>query len=303
MKKTSLASQLCKKWQLVLLVLPTVIYFIIFHYAPMYGVQIAFKNFRAVDGIWGSPWVGLANFRMFFRSPSAWNIIANTLLLSGYQCIVNFFLPVMLALMLNMMTNQKMKRVVQTVTYAPHFLSTVVIVGMILIFFSPNGGLINEIVMLFGGERIAFMNEPAYFRHIFVWTGAWQNTGWGAIIYMSALAGIDPSLHEAAVVDGANRLQRVRHIDIPGILPTATLLLILSVGKIMGLGYEKAYLMQNSLNSGVSEIISTYVYKRGLLNVQYGFSTAVGLFNSVCNIILLLTVNTAAKKMSGNSMF
>ncbi|MBR6332536.1 MAG: sugar ABC transporter permease [Dehalococcoidales bacterium] len=256
-----------------------------------------------MDGIWGSKWVGLKNFRMFFNSANAWTIISNTLLLSSYQCIVNFILPISLALSLNLIENQKIKRILQTVTYAPHFLSTVVVVGMILIFLSPNNGLIHNIQKVFTHQTIVFMNEPLYFRHIYVWTGAWQNTGWGAIIYLSALAGIDPSLHEASMVDGANRLQRIWHIDLPGILPTATIMLILSVGNIMALGYEKVYLMQNSLNISVSEIISTYVYKRGLLNVQYGFSTAVGLFNSVCNVILLVTVNYAAGKISGNSMF
>ena len=302
-KKQSILRQFQLHWQLLVLVLPTLIYFIIFHYIPMYGVQIAFKNYSAAKGIWASPFVGLFNFKMFFRSPNAMDIIFNTIILSGYQCIVNFILPIILALMLNMLKNERMKKCIQTLTYAPHFLSTVVIVGMILIMFSPYNGLINEFVKLFGGESIAFMNEEKYFRHIFVWTGAWQSTGWGAIIYLSALAGIDPSLHEAGVVDGANRLQRMWHIDIPGILPTATLLLILGVGNIMSLGFEKAYLMQNAMNNNVSEIISTYVYKRGLLNSQYGFSTAVGLFNSLCNVVLLVSANFLGKKMSGVGLF
>ncbi len=303
MHKKAVLEQIRGRWQLLVLVLPTVAYFVLFHYVPMYGVQLAFKNFISVKGIWGSPWIGLTNFTRFFASPTSWNIIANTIILSAYQTVVNFFLPILLALMLNMMTHQRVKRVIQTVTYAPHFLSVVVVVGMILIFFSPYNGLINGVIGLFGHKSVAFMNEAKYFRHIYVWTGAWQSTGWGAIIYLSALSGIDPALHEAAVVDGASRLKRVWHIDIPGILPTAMLLLILSVGNIMTLGFEKVYLMQNSLNISVSEVISTYVYKRGLLNVQYGFSTAVGLFNSVVNMVLLFSVNAIVGRVSGNSMF
>lgn len=290
-------NKIMKNWQLYILILPALIYFIIFCYGPMYGVQIAFKDFIANKGIWGSPWVGLKHFKNFFQTYSSRRVIWNTLSLSVYSLIAGFPMPIILALMLNEVKNQRFKKIVQNVTYAPHFISTVVMVGIILIFFSPTG-IINQLGSLLGIEPKIFLGKDYLFRHIYVWTGVWQGMGWGSIIYLAALSGIDPQLHEAATVDGASRLQRVIHINIPGILPTIIIMLILNVGGIMSVGFEKAFLMQNSLNLKYSEIISTYVYKTGLINANYSFSAAVNLFNTVINLLLLISVNKISKTVS-----
>ncbi len=292
-----------KNYELYLFLLPTLLYFIIFHYVPMYGVQIAFKNFIAIEGIWGSPWVGFEHFRRFFSSYQFWLLIRNTFGLSVYALVAGFPAPIILALLLNQLRNEKYKKVVQTVTYAPHFISTVVMVGMLLVFLSPRSGFINHIIQLFGGEPVHFMARPEWFRTLYVGSGIWQSTGWGSVIYLAALSGINPQQHEAAIVDGATKLQRIRHIDIPGIIPTAVILLILNMGQIMSVGFEKAFLMQTYLNLETSEIIATYVYKVGLLNAQFSFSAAVGLFNSVINLILILTVNKIAKSIGETSLW
>jgi putative aldouronate transport system permease protein len=292
-----------KSWELYLLLLPGLIYFILFCYIPMYGVQLAFKDYIATKGITGSPWVGFTNFNRFFNSYQFKQLLKNTLGLSLYQLAAGFPLPIVLALLLNQVRSSKFKKLVQTVTYAPHFISIVVLVSLVNIFSSVNGGLFNGIVKLFGHEPILFTGTEAYFNDIYVWSGVWQNAGWNAIIYLAALSSVSPDLHEAAIVDGANKLKRIWHIDIPSILPTAIILLILNFGQIMSLGFEKAYLMQNSLNIGSSEIISTYVYKIGILNAQYGFATAVGLFNSLINFTLLLTVNKITNKLGHSGLW
>lgn len=224
------------------------IYFIVFHYLPMYGVQIAFKDFYASKGIWGSDWVGFKYFRRFFHSYQFWPLIKNTLALSFLQILVGFPIPILLAILLNQMKNQKFKSFVQTVTYCPHFISIVVLTGMLYIFLSPRTGLINNIIAFFGGEKKFFLGEPGWFRPIFVLSGVWQNAGWNAIIYIAALAGISADLYEAARIDGASKWQIIRHIDLPGIMPTVTMMLIMEMGKIMNIGFQKAYLMQNGLN-------------------------------------------------------
>ncbi|MFD0868084.1 sn-glycerol-3-phosphate transport system permease protein ugpA [Chlamydia abortus] len=290
-------------WDLYLLITPVLIYFIIFHYLPIYGVQIAFKDFIATKGIWGSPWVGFKHFERFFDSYFFWRLIKNTLGISLYELLVGFPVPILLALMINEVRFKFYKRFVQTVTYAPHFLSTVVLVGIVVMFLSPQNGVINQIIKLFGGEPIAFMTDPAWFKTVYVLSGVWQQMGWSSIIYLSALAGIDPQLHEAARVDGASRLRRIWHINLPGIMPTIVILLILNVGSIMGVGFEKVFLMQNSLNNESSDVISTYVYRSGILGSQYSFSAAVGLFNSIVNFILLVLVNRAAKMMKQTSLW
>jgi putative aldouronate transport system permease protein len=296
-------SKLTKNYQLYLLVIPTVIYYIIFHYIPMAGVQIAFKDYMFIHGIWGSPWVGLEHFERFFNSFEFVKIIVNTIKLSVYQLVFGFPTPIILALLLNQLISKKFKKFAQTVIYAPHFISTVVMVGMLFIFLSPRSGVINHIITFFGGEAQFFLGSPDWFRAVYVLSDIWQNTGWGTIIYLAALSTISPELHESAVVDGANKLQRMWHIDIPGILPTAVILLILSMGHIMSLGFEKVYLMQTSLNLTTSETIPTYVYKTGLLGAQYSFSTAVGLFNSIINFIVLISVNQIAKKVTNTSLW
>lgn len=292
-----------KCWQLYVLMAPALIGLILFSYIPMYGIQLAFRDYNPIMGIMGSPWVGLLNFRRFFNSPQFESLLVNTLAISFYSLIVGFPIPIILALGLNHVKNMKFKKSVQTITYAPYFISTVVLVGILNIFLSTDGGLINQLVKLLGHDPVLFMGQSKFWRHIYVWSGVWQSMGWNAVIYIAALAGVSPEMHEAAIIDGATKLQRVSYIDLPTILPTIVITLILSCGSIMGVGFEKAYLMQNPLNLGVSEIISTYIYKVGLVNAEYGFSTAVGLFNSFVNCLVLLVVNQAAKRLSKTSLW
>ena len=290
-----------RNWVLYLFILPTFIYLVIFHYWPLYGVQIAFRNFKPAKGIWGSDWVGLKHFRKFLGSYYVKDLFRNTILLSVYQLLASFPFPIFLAILLNYCVSAKLRKVTQMVTYAPYFISTVVLVGMLMVFLA-NDGIFNQILGKLGIAPIAFLSDAGKFRHIYVWSHIWQRTGYNAVIYIAALAGVDPSLHEAAIVDGANKAQRAWHIDIPSILPTAIILLIMSTGNILSVGFEKVYLMQNDLNQNVSEIISTYVYKVGLLNAQYSLSTAIGLFNNIINVAILLTVNKIADKISGTSL-
>ncbi|TMV50999.1 sugar ABC transporter permease [Paenibacillus mesophilus] len=292
-----------RHWQLYVLIAPVMLYFIVFHYMPMYGVQIAFKDFIATKGIGGSPWVGFKHFERFFDSYFFWRLLKNTLGISLYELAVGFPIPILLALMINEVRHKGYKKFVQTVTYAPHFLSTVVLVGLVIMFLSPTSGIVNTIIKAFGGEPVFFMTKPEWFKTIYVLSGVWQQMGWSSIIYLAALAGIDPGLHEAAKVDGATRLQRIWHINLPGIMPTIVILLILNIGTLMGVGFEKVFLMQNSLNNESSDVISTYVYRSGLLGAQYSFASAVGLFNSVVNFILLLTVNRIAKAVNQASLW
>lgn len=297
------AESILKCWQLYAFLLPALVILILFSYVPMYGVQLAFRDYNPIMGITGSPWVGFEHFARFFNSYQFKQLISNTLILSLYSLIVGFPIPIILALALNQVKNSKFKKLVQTVTYAPHFISVVVLVGMLGIFFSVNGGLVNEVIKLFGGEPKLFMGEVKYFRHMYVWSGIWQSMGWSAVIYLAALSGVSPELHEAATVDGATKLQRIWNIDLPTILPTIVTLLILNCGSVMSMGFEKAFLMQNPLNMENSEIIATYVYKMGLINAEYGFSTAVGLFNSIINCILLVTVNQVSKKIGQDGLW
>nr|WP_235549438.1 MULTISPECIES: ABC transporter permease subunit [unclassified Paenibacillus] len=292
-----------KHWQFYLLILPAVLYFIIFKYIPMLNAVIAFKDYSVVKGIWASPWAGFKHFHLFFNNPQFWVLMKNTLFLSLYQIVIGFPLPILLALALNEIRNGIFKRAVQLVTYAPYFISTVVMVSMIMLLLSPRLGVINIILQSFGLETINFLGIPNMFRSVYVWSDVWQGAGYSAVIYLAALAGVDQSLYEAAKVDGASRFQKIIHIDIPGIMPTAVIILILSVGNIMSVGFEKIYLLQNPLNLETSEIIATYVYKIGLLNANFSFATAVGLFNSVVNLILLLLVNSLAKRISSSSLW
>ncbi len=292
-----------RDWQLLVLCALPVLYFIIFHYIPMYGVQIAFKDFKATDGIWGSAWVGFKHFRRFFASSQFVSLIKNTLGLSLLQILLGFPVPIILAIMLNQVKNQRFRKFAQSILYCPHFISIVVLAGMLYIFLSPRNGIVNTIIKMLGGEAIFFLGEAKYFKLTFVISGIWQNAGWSAIIYIAALAGISPDLYEAAQVDGANKWQRIRHIDLPGIMPTIVMMLIMEIGKVMSLGFQKAYLLQNAQNLAASEIISTYIYKVGMLDAQYSYSAAVNLFNNVINIILLVTFNKLAKKLTDNSLW
>nr|WP_246120535.1 ABC transporter permease subunit [Cohnella terricola] len=290
-------------WQLYLLILPPLLFFLIFKYYPMANAVLAFKDFNVIKGIWGSPWVGLKHFELFFENPIFWTLLKNTLLLSFYLLLAGFPIPILLALMLNEIRSGRFRRVVQLVTFAPYFISTVVMVSILMLFLAPRLGFANVALQHFGLEPINFLGEPGMFRSIYVWSEIWQTAGYSAVIYLAALAGIDPTLYEAAKVDGASRLQKIIHVDLPGILPTVTIILILNVGNVMTIGFEKIYLLQNSLNLPASEVIATYVYGMGLLNANYSFATAVGLFNSVINLILLVTVNTLAKRLSNTSIW
>ena len=292
-----------RNWVLYLLLLPALIYIATFSYAPMYGIQIAFRNFNFADGITGSPWAGWKWFKFFFNSAKCWPLIRNTLIISFYSVLAGFPVPIILALMLHNIPSQKFKRTAQTITYLPHFISLVVVVGMISCFTSINSGWINTLIEALGGERVYLMGKPEYYRHLYVWSGVWQGAGWGSIIYMAALTGVAPELHEAATIDGASKLQRIRHIDIPAILPTITIMLIMRCGSIMSVGFDKSYLMQNDLNMEVSEVIATYTYEMGLLSGKYSYSTAISLFNNVINFVFLTAVNKFAKFVSGNSLW
>lgn len=286
-------------WELYVIIALPVIWLLIFSYYPMYGVQIAFRKFIASKGIMGSPWVGLAYFEKFIKSYNFSRVIRNTLSISLYDLVLGFPFPIILALLLNNCLRPRYKKFVQIVTYMPYFISTVVMVGIIIQFLSPKVGVVNYAIIALGGKEIDFMGKPDYFKHIYVWSSIWQGTGWNAIIYLSALAAIDPGQHEAALVDGANRFRRMWHIDLPGLLPAISIMLTLRVGSIMSVGFEKAFLMQNNLNLSTSEIISTYVYKTGLASAapDYSYSAAIGLFNSVINLMLITVVNKINAKI------
>lgn len=269
----------------------------------MYGIIIAFQNFKLTKGILGSSWVGFKYFEAFFNSRSCASIISNTLIISLEGILIGFPFPILLALMLNEIGCARYKKALQMITYAPYFISTVVIVSMIQQLFAMQTGLVNMLISALGMEQINFMGTESYFRPLYIGSGIWQSTGFNAVLYIAALSAVDVSLYEAAKIDGANRLQRMWYIDLPSILPTATILLILSFGQIMNVGYEKIYLMQNNTNLDVSEILSTYVYKLGLINLNFSQSTAIGLFNSVVNLVMLVICNTLAGKLSETSLW
>ena len=292
-----------RSWQLYLFVSLAFLYFLIFSYLPMYGVSIAFKDYIPSQGIWGSPWVGFKHFQRFFSSYYFWDLIKNTLGINIYSLIVGFPLPIILALALNEVKNEKFKKFTQTVTYAPNLISVVVMCGMIIAFLSPTTGIINHFVEALGFERIPFMTDPKWFKTVYVLSGVWQGTGWASVIYLAALSGVDPTLHEAARIDGATRLQRIWNIDLPAILPTIMIVLIMNMGSLMGMGYEKILLLQNPLNLESSNVIATFVYKQGLLDAQYSFAAAVGLFNATINSILLIIVNKISSKLSEVSLW
>ncbi|MFS0726426.1 ABC transporter permease [Paenibacillus sp. 1P07SE] len=306
MRTSNAMRDIFSRWQLYLFLLPATIYIILFAYVPMAGVQIAFKAYDFTLGIWGSPWIGLENFERFFHSYQFNTIIWNTISLSFYSLLIGFPLPILFALLLNSFPGLRFKKWVQSVSYMPHFISTVVIVGMLIQLFNPRTGAFGAIFMFLTDRLLpdAFANPDA-FQHLYVWSGIWQGIGWSSIIYIAALSSVDEHLHEAAQIDGASRLQRVRHIDFPSILPTATIMLILAVGNLMEVGFEKVFLMQNDLNISQSEVISTYVYKVGLTigTGDFSFATAIGLFNAIINFTLLVAVNFAARRLSNTSLW
>lgn len=294
-------------WQLYLLLIPVVLNFVIFHYVPMGGIQIAFKDFSLKEGIWGGEWIGFEHFERFFKANNFWTILGNTLTLSLLSLAFSFPLSVALALLLNEIRHKKLNSLLQTVFIAPHFVSTVVVVGMMQAFLSPETGIVNILLQKLGliEEGIYFTRLEEWFRPMYIISGLWQNLGWSAVIYLSALTAIDPGLYEAAAIDGASRWQQLWRITLPSIMPTIMIQLILKCGHIMSVGYEKVLLMQKSTNLSVSEIISTFVYAKGIgaENPRYDYATAIGLFNSVVNLIVLLVVNRISKKRSEVSLF
>lgn len=293
-RRKTLSRRIMDNWQLYLLLAVPVILTLVYKYLPMYGIQIAFRDFKASMGYTGSEWVGLYWFRRFFGSPTCFRMIKNTVLISLYSLLWSFPIPIILSLIINQLRHARFKRVVQTVLYAPHFISTMVICGMLRIFLSPSGGLLNLIL----GTSVDFLTESSAFRTIYIASGIWQDAGWGCIIYLATLANVDPGLYEAAKMDGASVFQRIKNIDIPALMPMAILTLIMAAGGLMNVGFEKVWLLQTDLNKATSDVIAVYVYQQGIESAKYSYSTAVGLFNTVVNVTLLLIVNKIASKAS-----
>ncbi|TVY08839.1 ABC transporter permease [Paenibacillus cremeus] len=291
-----------RNYDLYLMLVPVLAYYVIFQLQPIYGLQIAFKDFSASLGIWGSPWVGFAHFERFFSSYYFGRLLTNTIEISLYALAVGFPMPIILALLLNEIHLLKLKKFIQNITYFPHFVSVIVVAGMINAFTSPDG-FINTIVSWFGGEKASFLTNPAYFKTIYVISNVWQHTGWSAIIYIAALASINPELYEAATIDGASRWKKILYVSIPGIFSTIVVLFILQIGSLLDVGFQKILLLQNPLNLEASDVISTYVYRTGILQGNYSLSTAVGLFNTLINVTLLVTSNAVIKRLTNHSLW
>ncbi|MCR5754081.1 MAG: ABC transporter permease subunit [Acetatifactor sp.] len=294
--KKSFRKTVISKWQLLVMFLVPLIWYIVFCYVPMYGIQLAFRNYNPRLGYLDSPWVGLRYFQQFFSSYYNRDIIWNTVSISLYSILFGFPMPILLAIILNELPGIHFKKILQNLTYVPHFISTVVLCGMLYLFLSPQYGVLNTFLNFLGVESVGFLESNKYFKAVYVLSDIWQESGWNSVIYIAALAGIDPELYEAAKIDGAGRLKRIIHVSLPGITPTIVTLLILRIGQVMTIGFEKAYLLQNDLNIRSSEIISTLVYKQGILQGNYGYATAVGLFNSVINLTLIILTNKICKK-------
>ena len=299
MKRKAFWKSLRRDRQLVFMLIPVVIFFAVFSYYPLYGILIAFKDYSISRGILGSPWAGLRYFRQFFSSPYFGRLLRNTVLISVYSLLWGFPAPILFALLLNEFKDGKFKRLIQTVSYLPHFISLVVICGILIDIFSPQGGVVNSLLYSLTGKRINFFGEPEWFRTMYVGSGVWQEFGWNSIIYLAAITGINPDLYEAARIDGAGRLRQIWHVTLPGIKPTILTLLILNLGNIMSVGYEKIILLYSPTTYETADVISTYVYRTGLLSQQYSYAGAVGLFNSAINIAILVLCNFAGKKLFG----
>jgi len=304
-KRTGFFDKRKRSWQLYLMILLPFIHLLIFRYQPMYGLQMAFRNFNPLQGFWDSPWVGLDHFRRFFDSHMFERVIRNTLGISIYGLLAGFPMPIILALSLNYITNRRYAKTIQTTTFMPHLISTVVMVGIIVQFLQTRNGVLNNALYFLFGTRVNFLGRADLFHHMFVWTGIWQGMGNAAIIYIAALAGVDPSLHEAALIDGATKLQRIRHIDLPSIMPTVTILFILSMGSIISVGFERIFLLQNPLNLSASEVIATYVFRVSLAAPipQWSFAAAIGFFESIVGFVMLVIVNHIAKKLNGSGLW
>lgn len=288
---------------LLLLVLPAVVYYILFKYVPMWGILIAFKRYSPFKGFWGSNWVGLQHFKMFFSGPFWWRCVRNTLLLSLYSTLWSFPAPIIFALILNDVQNMKFKKLVQTVSYMPHFLSTVVIIGLLYMFLSPNTGPVQKIMVALGYQKMDIFAQAKYFRTLYIASGIWQSLGWSAIIYLAALTNIDPALYESATIDGANKFQQLIYITLPSIAPTIIIMLLLRLSHILGVGFEKAYLLQNDANHETSDVLETYVYRIGISGANYSYGTAVGLLTSVINLFFLFIFNGISRRVSETSLW
>jgi putative aldouronate transport system permease protein len=290
------------RYLLLMMAFPFV-YLILFDYIPMYGAQIAFREFNPFRGIWGSEWVGFLHFKNFFQSVFFWRLFRNTLVISLTQLVFTFPLPIIVALMLNEVRNRYVKQGIQTVIYLPHFISVVVVVGLIFAVLSPHSGIVNRLIQWTGRSPVYFFNEPVYFPFILAFADVWQGTGWGTIVYLAAISAIDPTQYEAAVIDGANRFKQVIHITIPAIMPTIITLLILRIGGLFSVGFQRILLLYNPTIYETADIIQTFVYRRGILGQEYSYTTAVGLFNSVLNLVMLITFNKFMRKVSDTSLW
>jgi putative aldouronate transport system permease protein len=288
---------------LLLLLLPCVAYYFLFRYLPIWGILISFKDYKPFIGFSGSAWVGLKHYRNFFSVPEAWPLIRNTFLLGLYSILWSFPTPILFALVLNEVRNMQFKKAVQTITYMPHFLSMVIVTGMVISFLSPVRGPLNGLLKSLGRPEINFFADPKYFRTIYIASGVWQDTGWGAIIYLAALSGINPELYESAVIDGANKLRQIVSITLPMMVPTITMLLLLRVGNVLDVGFEKAYLLQNPVIYETADVLSTYVYRQGIRGAQYSFASAIGTFNSVVSLAILLLANFASRRLGETSLW
>ncbi|MFD0696319.1 ABC transporter permease [Paenibacillus sp. GCM10027628] len=303
LRRSSLLKSIGSRYDLYLMLLVPIVWYLVFNYGPMYGLQIAFKNFSPAKGILGSKWVGLEHFERFVGSYYFWRLLWNTISINLFSLLFAFPVPVFLALLVNEIRNKAFSKLVQNITYIPHFISVVVMVGMLMLFLSPRGGPVNTIIEAFGGAPVRFLDSAAWFKTIFIGSNIWQNMGWQSIIYIAALSGVNPQLYEAAKMDGASRLRRIWHVSVPGILPVIVILLILDIGHFMNIGFEKILLMQNDLNSESSDVISTFVYSTGILKGEYSYTAAIGLFNSIVNLALLVLVNRFARKKAETSLW
>ena len=301
--KQRLTNTLKKDWQLWVLLLPAIAFFIVFCYFPMYGIQIAFRDYKAAFGITGSKWVGLKHFKTFFNSFYCGRMFADTFLLNLFGLIFGFPVPVILAILLNQLNSRRLKSFAQTAIYVPHFISTVVLAGMIYLFFSPTSGIVNKFIVLFGGQPIYFMIEDSWFRPLFIGSDIWQNAGWNTILYIATLTSIDPQLYEAATIDGATRWEKIKHIDIPHLIPICVMMLILNCGSLLSSNTDKALILQTAGNIKTSDIIGVYVYNTGLGKAQYSYTTAIGLCLNVINFVIIITVNAISRKVSEISLF
>ena len=301
--RSNLFRKLVARRYCYLMLIPVAAYFIIFCYIPMWGLLISFQNYKIFKGIWGSPWVGFQNFLDFFNGRQFWTVIRNTLVLNLESLCFTFTMPIIFALLLNELRNARFRKTIQTITYMPHFISTVVVVSMLHMLLSPTNGIVNQLIMKSGGKPIFFMNKAEYFRPLSIASGVWQGTGWNSIIYLAAISGIDPTFYEAATIDGATWWQKIWRITLPTIRPTIMIMLILRMGQMMNSDFEKVMLMQTSGNKSVSQLLSTYVYERGVLNSDYGYATAVSFFNSLVSLVLVSLANFTSKKLVGDALW